>query len=146
MALWLRDDEKATIAFHSLDGPTDKPGRHPKYCVCVGLDQSLAAADISVPPGSVTYASLREAALHFATNHQPPKPRMYLWIKDGEAPATGDRIKPFFDHALLHDLAPGGSEPAAGTVEDYSAHQSAHPPARWPNNMRTWKLKKWNDP
>jgi hypothetical protein len=144
MALWLRDDNKATIAFHSLDGPTNHPGRHPKYCVCAGIDESLAETDISVPPGSVTYGSLRDAAKHFASNHKPPLPWMYLWVKDGEAPAVGDRIKPFFDYALAHDLPPG--EPAGGTAEDYSAHQSAYPPARWPNNMRTWKLKKWNDP
>jgi hypothetical protein len=134
-ALWLRDDGLVTVAFHSLDGPTDHPGRHPKFCVCAGIDQSLTPVN---PPNDPTYQSIQSAVNSFVERNQH-KARIYVWVEGQNQPVAGDFIYPVFQYAINNEIASSEGESPGGVPEDYS-HQPGK--GRWPKNITTWKLKK----
>jgi hypothetical protein len=145
-ALWLRNDQLVTIAFHTLDGPTtvaSGPKRHPKYCVCAGIDQSLY---VPAPLASddVTYQSVRDAVIFFAKNNQAIDRRIYIAVEQGNGPQNGDWIYPIYDCAIRTDIASGENETSRGFPEAYPQHTQRKRP-RWPANLTTWKLKRWQD-
>lgn len=145
-ALWLRNDQLVAIAFHTLDGPTKVNSgqkRHPKYCVCAGIDQSLyVPTPPPLDPGDDTYQSIRNAVIAFAKDNQAVDRRIYIVIGQGNGPQPGDWIYPIYDCAIRNDAAFGEGETSAGVQEDYSKQPK---PARWTANLTTWKLKKWQD-
>jgi hypothetical protein len=142
VALWLRSDGLATLAFHTLDGPTvpDPPKRTPKYCVCTGIDQSLTPLPDPLPHNDPTYQSIRDAVIAFAKNNES-RARLFITVAQGNGPVSGDWIYPIFQRAINHDIASKEGETSHGASETY--HQSAS--GRWPTNLTTWKLKKSQD-
>jgi hypothetical protein len=132
-ALWLRtSDSKIAIIFHSLDGPTSDPLRCPKFCVCVGVDESIAIPD----PCKTTdepYKSIRAAVIEFTAKNVNTG-RCYLWVATG-SPLTSGNILPLLNCAITYDL---DGDDSKGTVETYPS-SSAKP--RWQTSLTTWRLK-----
>jgi hypothetical protein len=137
-ALWLRNDQLVTIAYHSFDGPTSPDySRSPKFCVCAGIDESLTPLPYPLLATNPVYTSIRDAVAYFATNNQGAA-RIYLLMGDVQ-PNPRDWIYPIFQCAINNDIAFTEKELTDGIPERY-ATQGIHP--RWPVNITTWKLKR----
>jgi hypothetical protein len=138
-ALWLKNDGLVTVVFHSLDGPTNSAvgTRTPKFVVCAGVDPSAPPFD-STNGGGDTYKWMRGAVKFFANDDgNQNTARLYFLFERNKPLMTGDRIKPFYDYAVLHEL--DSSENTAGAPEDYTTAQVGH--VRWPNSLTTYLIK-----
>jgi len=127
MALWLKDGSHVTIAFHALAGPLKNPpsGRHPKFCVCVGIDTKPASSlNVTDEP----YKSIRAAVSSFAQNNKVTP--LYMLVDQEQQPTTADWVYPIMQCAIKNDVASG--EPVD---EDYSTQ------SRWPAHPRSWKFR-----
>ena len=113
-ALWLRNDNCVTVAFHTFDGPTHSPGRYPKYVVCVGIVQALYSP-APLANTDPTYQSIHIAVTSFATRN--PQAFVYMVLDQHNMVQSSDRIYPIVDCATTYDLASGETKP--GTPETY---------------------------
>jgi hypothetical protein len=143
-ALWLKDDKKLALVFHTLDGQTTPDAsRSPKFMVDAGLDPTLVpCVQYPLECGNEVYESLRCAVAYFAKNNQP-RARLYLWVEGENEPEPGDYIFPIFQYAITNDTASDEGESTAGISETYTQSDAPDPNnPRWCKSLTTWKLRR----